>query len=197
MHHHKHHIAAIAFAAGLSLWTAAGQTSDPVLSVYELPAEVRNDCAATPVANTASICAAEDSYTSRWVGRSTGGDVFVVARTVCAADGCRAWLVQRSDGVARTLLAVNGEFRLLRAGANAYPAVQERTMLSNDYVRYSRFAWNGTNYVRTETRLVHAVDGFECGTTDECNDAARAALDGNDAGRAVRIWQHVHGVAWI
>lgn len=196
MHRHIRYIAPFALAA--CLWTAAGETSDPVLSARELPAEIRNDCAAAPVsANATSTCAGEDNYNSRWVGRGAGGDdVFVVVRTPCETAGCRAWLVQRSGEVTRTLLAVTGEFRLQRT-ANVYPAVQERTALSNDYVRYSRFVWNGTGYVRADTRLVHAVDGFECGTTDECNEAARAALQENDADRAVRIWQHVHGVAWI
>jgi len=196
MHRHIRYIAPVALVA--SLWTAAGETSDPVLSGRELPAEVRNDCAAAVVTATgASSCAGDDSYTSRWVGRGTAGsDVFVVVRTPCVDGACRAWLVQRDGAGTRMLLTLTGEFRLQRA-ANAYPVVQERTPLSTDYVRYSRFTWNGSRYVRAETRLVHNIDGFECGTAEECNDAARAALKADDADRAVRIWQHVHGVAWI
>lgn len=195
MHRHLLYIAPVALAA--CLWTAAGETSDPVLAWHELPSEIGIGCLAGPVATSAApTCTGEGHHTSHWVGRDTGGDVFLVVRTPCDSGGCGAWLVQRTGATVRTLLAVTGEFRLQRA-SKAYPSVQERTALSNDYVRYSRFVWNGTAYVRSETRLVHTVDGFECGTTDECNDAARAALKGDDADRAVRIWQHVHGVAWI
>lgn len=189
------YIAPIALAA--CLWTAAGESSAPILTASELPAEVRDDCAVAAVsANTGAVCSAEDNYTSRWVGHSAAGDLFVVVRTPCEGAGCRAWLVQRSGQVSRSLLAVTGEFRLQRT-ANAYPSVQERTELSDDYVRYSRFVWNGNDYVRADTRLVHTIGGLECGTAEECHDAARAALKKNDTDRAVRIWQHVHGVAWI
>lgn len=195
MPHMSRYIAAIALAA--ALWAAPGESSDPVLGGHELPPEIRNDCGAAPMAaGTGAVCTGED-YTTRWISRSaTGGELFMVLRTPCDASGCRAWLVQRSEQTTRTLLAITGKFRLQRT-ADPYPAVQERTALSHDYVRYSRFVWDGSGYARTGTRLVHTVDGFECGTRDECFAAAGAALDANQTDRAVRIWQHVHGVAWI
>lgn len=176
-------------AAASFAWTVAGETSDPLLAARDLPADIAAACPGTG-------CADGHGYVTHWIGRTRGADLFVVVREPCESAGCAAWLVRRDAQGTATLLALSGEFRFEAAGAR-YPAVHTRTSLTSAYASYNRFEWDGTRYVRTETRLVHRVDGIECGNESECHAAAREALGDGDADRAVRIWQQVHGVAWI
>lgn len=169
-------------------WTAAGETSDPVLAPRELPAEITGECAAA--------CAETPGLVTRWLGRARGADLFVVARERCDAAACAAWLVARRAHATTTLLALSSEFRL-EPVTGRLPAVRTRTELGPAYTSYNRYEWDGARYVRTQTRLVHRVDGVECGNDAECDAAAREAARRGESNRAVRIWQQVHGVAWI
>jgi hypothetical protein len=180
-------IACLALAA--FTWTVAGETSDPMLAENQLPAEIAGAC-------PGAVCPAEGGHYTRWIGRIRGAELFVVVRRACDAAGCPAWLVRRDSQGTATLLALSGEFRF-DANAGRYPAVHTRTELGAAYASYDSYEWDGTRYVRTQTRLVHRVDGVECGNESECDAAARAALAGGAADRAVRIWREVHGVAWI
>ena len=187
----------IALAAAAALWTAAGETSDPVLNSNELPADIANsDCNLSMVSEEAGACQVQD-YANRWIGKTARGDLFVVLGTSCVAgDGCRAWLVEKSGTGASTLLAMNGKFHL-RRGTSAYPVVETHTEISALNNAYNRFEWNGAAYARTGSKLLYKVDGNECGTREECSNVARKALQHQDIDRAVKIWENVHGVSWI
>lgn len=172
------------------VWTAAGETSDPLLALTELPPDVVADCRPRPEGN-----GCDSSLTRHWLGRAAQGELFLVAHAGCTRD-CAAWLVQRSAGGMRTLLAITGEFRLARV-AGPFPAVQVRHEVSTAAVHYTRYAWNDGDYVPVETRRVYRVDGVECGSAAECDAAARAALAHGNSDRAVRIYEQVHGIGWI
>ena len=188
---------AMTFAAAAALWTAAGETSDPVLNSNELPADITaSACNPSMVSDGAGACQVQD-YANRWIGKTARGDLFVVMGSFCAADdGCRAWLVEKSAMGASTLLAMNGKFHL-RRGTNAYPVVETHTEISALNNAYNRFEWNGAAYARTDNKLLYKVDGKECGTREECGNVARKALQHEDIDRAVKIWENVHGVSWI
>jgi hypothetical protein len=178
------------------LWTGAGESSDPQLRPTELPADVLNDCRAVAVAISHQPCSGTD-FRAQWIGRTPRGDLYWVARGSCGADGCHNWLVVRDQtGGALTLLAVTGELRL-EFGQEKFPAVQTRLELADSYTTYTRYDWTGEHYARTETRLVHRIDGFECADESACQAAAQEALRQDRPDRAVRIWQQVHGVNWI
>jgi hypothetical protein len=174
------------------VWTGAGETSDPTLTARELPAGIVNPCTATA---PLEACQAQE-FNRRWVGRSSRGDLFVVTDDRCSGNGCRAWLVEKSDGFATTLLTFDRNFRL-RQAPGAYPVIETYTELSSTQAAYGRFEWNGRGYTRTAERLIYRVDGTECGTSDECRAAAAAALKQQQVDRAVKIWENVHGVSWI
>jgi len=188
---------AMTFAAAAALWTAAGETSDPVLNSNELPADIATSACNPPmVSDEVWACQVQD-YANRWIGKTARGDLFVVLGSFCAADdGCRAWLVEKSGTGVTTLLAMNGKFHL-RRGANAYPVVETHTEISALNNAYNRFEWNGAAYARTDSQLLYKVDGNECGTREECSNVARKALQHEDIDRAVKIWENVHGVSWI
>ncbi|BAU47077.1 hypothetical protein SVA_0496 [Sulfurifustis variabilis] len=178
------------FAVASFGWTVSGETSDPTLAARDLPADIASEC-------RPAGCAREGGYVTRWIGRARAADLFLVLRETCESEGCPAWLVRRDPaGTTTTLLTLSGEFRFDTA-AGPYPAVHTRTELTAAYASYNRYEWDGTRYVRMHTRLVHRVDGVECGNETECDAAAREALAGGAPDRAVRIWQEVHGVAWI
>lgn len=186
-------IAGFFFLALLGI--GVGESSDPTLKVAELPADVINDCAALTVGTAAMPCA-DSAYRIRWFSRTPRGHLFLVEHGHCERAGCRSWLVEKDARAAHTLLAMTGEFQLERA-ASAYPLVQTRTALASHYTSYNRYTWSGERYNRSETRLSHRVDNFECGTERECEAAAQQALERKDADRAVKIWQQVHNVDWI
>lgn len=185
------YILGIALAA--LFWTAPGASFDPGSALAQLPADIASECR-TPAAAKPACDRAE--YPVQWIGRSAHEEWLLVARKPCPADGCRAWLVGRHDGgKVRTLLAVSGALRL-ELHRDGLPTVHTRLVLG-DYASYNRYDWNGEQYVRSETRLVHRVDDFECADETACVVAARDALRRDDTDRAVRIWRQVHGVDWI
>lgn len=54
-------------------WTAAGESSDPVLASSELPYDIAVDCPRT-------ACPEPPIHATRWIGRARGTDLFVVVR---------------------------------------------------------------------------------------------------------------------
>lgn len=176
-------------------WTGAGETFDPILPARELPLEIIS-CTVTSVAGQ-DACISQKRVTSRWIGRSARGDLFLVLRSDCrVSNDCHAWVVERTTQGTATLLGVNGEIRLYR-GDGVYPTVQSRQELSEVHSSYTRFEWHGDQYVSAEKRMVYRVAGVECGTRTECVQAAREALRHDDADSTVKIYEHVHGVSWI
>jgi len=176
------------------VWTGAGQTSDPVLTDREIPADIATYCAASDAGGLEACHQPE--FTRRWVGKTEHGDLFVVTNELCAGSGCHAWLIQKAAGSVTTLLTFDKSFRL-HGGMGSYPVIETYTALSSDQGAYSRFEWNGSSYARTANRLVYSVDGKQCGTREECNAAARDAMRQQHVDRAVKIWENVHGVSWI
>ena len=175
-------------------WTGAGETSYPVLTDREIPADIATRCVASDAAGLEACHQPE--FTRRWVGKTEQGDLFVVTNELCAGNGCRAWLIQKAAGTVTTLLAFDRSFRLF-GGMGSYPVIETYAELSSDQGAYSRFEWNGAAYARTTNRLVYRVDGKQCGTREECDAAAREALRHQRVDRAVKIWENVHGVSWI
>jgi hypothetical protein len=183
-----------AIAATLVLgWTSVGESSDPVLAVDELPLEVLAQCAAG--ASGQPDCRPGETLVSRWVGRSERGDLFLTAAPGCVEAACRAWLFERSAQRVAMLLALDGQVSV-RAGDD-YPLVEARAPLATGETLTSRYRWNGQSYERSEAELRYRVDGIECGTAEQCQQAADAALEGERTNRAVRIYERVHGVSWI
>jgi hypothetical protein len=190
----KHYIAGLALIA-LSFGGGAGENSNPVLTIAELPRDILNDCAALTVRAGTTACG-ETAYGIRWVNRTRHGHLYLVERTGCESGACRAWFVEKNSSNTRIVLNMKGRYTLERVGG-AYPVVEIRQELTDSYASYSRYQWNGERYTRADTRLVHNIDGVECATEEECRAKADEALSRNRADRAVRIWQQVHGVEWI
>ena len=177
------------------VWTGAGETSDPVLSVREIPADISGSSCAVSTAGDLEACY-QPEFSRRWVGKTDRGDLFVVTNELCAGSGCRAWLVAKTSGSASTLLAFDRSFRL-HEGTGNYPVIETYSELSTSQGAYSRFEWNGATYTRTANRLVYRVDGIECGTREECNTTANESLKQRQVDRAVKILENVNGVSWI
>jgi hypothetical protein len=175
-------------------WTGAGETSYPVLTDREIPADIAARCVASDAAGLEACHQPE--FTRRWVGKTEHGDLFVVTNEWCTGSRCQAWLIQKAAGTVTTLLAFDRSFRLI-GGMGSYPVIETYAELSSDQGAYSRFEWNGFAYARTSNRLVYSVDGKLCGTREECSVAAREALQHQRVDRAVKIWENVHGVSWI
>jgi hypothetical protein len=176
------------------VWTGAGETSDPVLAVREIPAEVTNSCAVSPTGELEACHQPE--FSRRWVGKTNHGDLFLVTNDLCAESGCRAWLVEKVTGIATILLTFDRTFRL-HQDTGSYPVIETYSEISSTQGAYSRFEWNGAVYARTANRLVYRVDGKECGTREECSTVANEALKQQQVDRAVKIWENVHGISWI
>ncbi len=170
------------------VWTGAGQTSDPVLTYRDLPADIAARCT--------SMQCFQTELSRRWVSKTERGDLFVVTDERCTGSACRAWLVEKTADATATLLTFEKTFRL-HPGVNNYPAIETYSELSSSQGAYSRFEWSGSGYARTANRMVYRVDGAECGTSDECRSAAHQALQQQHVDRAVKIWENVHGVSWI
>ncbi len=175
-------------------WTGAGETSDPVLTDREIPADIATRCTASDAARLEACHQPE--FTRRWIGKTEHGDLFVVTNELCAGSGCQAWLIQKAAGSVTTLLAFDRSFHLI-GGMGSYPVIETYTDLSSDQGAYTRFEWNGTAYTLTANRLVYSVDGKQCGTRQECSAAAQDAIRHQHVDRAVKIWESVHGVSWI
>jgi hypothetical protein len=189
-------LSAVVLALIAVCWTAPGETFDPSLAARDLPEDVLRHCVPSAV-DTANSCVGREHVTSRWIGRTGRGDLFLVLRNQCAeTENCQAWFVERTDQESMTLLKVNGEIRLYQ-GNGVYPTIQQRHDLSDTRITYSRFEWRGDKYVRTEQQIMYRVDGIECGTRSECARIAHEALRHDDADSAVKIYEDVHGVSWI
>lgn len=174
------------------LWTGAGETSDPVLTDKELPADLVNACALT----TAEGACDARTFSRHWMAKSSRGDLFIVTNERCAGDECQAWLVEKSGNGAATLLGFEPNFRV-RGEKLGYPVIEAYAELSDVEGTYHRYEWNGISYAKAGSRQVYSVDGRECGTLAECRGAAREAISQQRVDRAVRIWENVHGVSWI
>ena len=175
-------------------WTGAGETSDPVLSVTEIPAEIATSCAVS-AAGEAETCHQSD-FSRQWVANTDRGHLFLVTDESCLGNGCRVWLVEKSAGSVVMLLIFNKIFRL-HSGSGKYPVVESYTELASSQGVYGRYEWNGSTYTRTSSRPVYLVDGWECGTLKECRFAASEALKQQRVDRAVKIWENTHGISWI
>lgn len=182
----------IGFAA--VVWTDTGESSDPVLADREMPADIASTCALTQTGDS-GVCHAA-SFDRRWVARTVQGDLFIVTNDRCIGNDCRAWLVEKTEVAATTLLSFDATFRL-REDKDGYPVIESYTGMSSTEGAYSRYEWNGKVYDRTASRLVYNVDGAECGTREECRHAASEAIAQKQVDRAVRIWENVGGVSWI
>lgn len=176
------------------IWTGAGETSDPVLTLRDIPVDIASSCAVSASGELAACHQPE--FSRRWVAKSVAGDLFVVTNELCLGSGCRAWLVEKSAGSVTTLLIFDKTFRL-HEGTDKYPVIESYTELSSTQGAYSRFEWRGAAYARTSNRLVYHVDGKECGTREECGTVAAEALKQQQVDRAVKIWENVHSVSWI
>lgn len=189
---YAHHTAGFLLFA--LFWSGAGDSSNPELARAELPADIVADCP-VPATERRTPCS-DASYRIAWMNRRPLGEPFLVQRDACGSDGCRAWIVLRdANAQTRTLLSATGEIHLQYEVP--YPVVQTRLELAGAYTSYNRFEWNGERYVRAATRLVYGADGVECADERACQAAAQEALRRNQSGRAVRIWEQVHGVSWI
>ena len=176
------------------VWTGTGESSDPVLADRELPAEIASHCTLN-MAGDASACH-DSAFDRRWVSRSARGDLFIVTNERCTGNDCRAWLVEKTEAAANTLLSFEASFRL-REDKAGYPVIESYAGMSANEGAYSRYEWNGKAYARTGSRMVYHVDGQECGTREQCRHAASEAIMQKQVDRAVRIWENVGGVSWI
>ena len=189
---------ALTFACVATVWTAAGETSDPMLGAHELPVDVVT-ATCTPLASADNPAPCHElEYISHWIGKSVRGDLFLTTNASCAdVNGCRHWIVEKTAMAAATsLLAFDGPFRLHR-GVNRYPVVEIYTELSSAQGAYSTFEWSATGYARTASKMVYRIDGEECGTGEECRLKAHEAMQQQQVDRAVKIWENVYGVSWI
>ena len=182
----------IGFAA--SVWTGTGESSDPVLADSQIPVDIASTCALTQAGDIGACD--QHAFGRRWVAKTVRGDLFIVTNERCTGSACRAWLVEKSDSSATTLLSFEATFRV-REGKGNYPAIESYTAMSATEGAYSRYEWTGKAYARTDSRLVYNVDGVECGTREECRLAASEAVTQKQVDRAVRIWENVGGVSWI
>ena len=188
-------LATLASALPALLWTAAGETSDPVLLDRDLPLEVVGRCL-DGATNGDRGCGPDSHYSKFWVGRAGDANLFLVRLKPCNDSACHAWLLAKTNRGVNVLLATRGELSL-SPGAGAFPAVHTHSNVSPSQSLVSRFDWNGHQYTRTDTRIVYSVDGQECGSADQCREAAQDAMNVRRIDKALRIWEQVHGVSWI
>lgn len=175
----------------VGICSGSGESSDPALSAAELPADVLRDCASgdTPCD--------DNNFSITWVSRLPHGHLFLVRPARCDGESCDSWLVAKDEqGATKVMLSVAGDVRVEQGGGR-YPIVRTRAELSDSYTSYARYDWTDGRYTRTETQLMHRIDGIECASEEDCDAAAKRALQNRQPGRAVRIWQQVHGVNWI
>lgn len=188
-------LASLATALAALVWTAAGETSDPVLLDRDLPLEVVGHCLESSRSRDRG-CGPDGYYARFWVGRAGDANLFLVRRKPCAENACQAWLLAKTGRGVNVLLATSGELAL-SPGLGPFPAVQTYSSVTAGQSLVSRFDWNGHQYTRTDARIVYSVDGEECGSAEQCREAAQDALNVRRIDRALRIWEQVHGVSWI
>lgn len=180
---------ALAFAVPLVLCPRAGDGGPSMLALAHLPAALVQACHDTS-------CPRQGELVAHWLGGSAAGDLFMVRPTACTAS-CDAWLVERTRTGVAVLLAIDGGYRLADSAGSAYPEVQVRKDIDAAQIAYRRYTWGGSAYVQVEAKDLYRVDGRECGTREECNEAADAALRSQRVGQALKIWEAVDGVSWI
>lgn len=170
-------------------WTGAGESADPHLSLRELPHGLM-DCVPQPT------CMHSDDVTVQWLTPTPRGDLFLIGRA-CDTDGCGNWLVEkRLTEVVALLQFADDAFQVL-PGASVYPDVLVREPAAAAQSTRTRFKWEQGRYIAAQSEVLFIVDGVECGTASECNAKAHALMQAGDAPLAVRIWETVHGLAWI
>jgi hypothetical protein len=130
-----------------------------------------------------------------WVSRTRAGNLFLVVRSDCGID-CGAWFVERTARGVGMRLNVDGRFRVV-SSKNAIPDVETWKEVSDSETVYTRYIWVAGTFVQADSRTVYRVDGVECGTAQECYQAARAAYENRRADKALDIWEKVHKVSWI
>lgn len=185
----------------LTVWTAAGESADPTLSANELPRGLF-ECSPQPQ------CFAAMPLTTRWLARTSTGNVFTV--TCTAGADCGAWLIEKQGNHIAALLELAGEYeffdddgnrtygvaRVGYAPRDRYPHVRFREAINEHTYTVRDFVWASDHYQLRESRQVYVVDGVECGTQAQCHQAAVAATRiGRDA-TALRIWAVVHRRNW-
>jgi len=176
------------------IWTTTGESSNPILADRDIPVDVASACAQAPTGG--SNACPENAFSQQWVAKTLRGDLYLLTLGQCVAPNCRAWLVEKTESTAHTLLSFTTTYRL-RAEINGYPMVESYATVSSNSSEYSRYVWSGEAYVRTENRQVYHVDGVTCGTREECRQAATEAVGQKRVDRAVRIWENVGNISWI
>ena len=182
------HCLAGMLAMTLSGWTGVGESSDPQLSVRELPLGLI-DCAPQPA------CMQADDIAVQWLTHTPRGELFLINRD-CDGDGCGRWVVEKRLTETITLLQFSGSFRVAPA-ANAYPDIVVREPTGAAQILRTRYQWQAGRYAATATEPLFVVDGVECGTASECNDKAYQMVGDGRAAQAMRIWELVHQLEWI
>jgi len=181
----------MALAVAALAWTGVGETSNPMLSATELPANITNDC------YNREVCHVEQEYMVHWLGKTPNGNLFLVITNSCEdTNNCDSWLVEKTGRQTATLLSLDGRYRLVKGG-HLYPDVQIKKEISDTRIAYSYFEWQGNSYTKTISKDIYRVDGVECGTAEECHQAALTAMQHQRTGEAIKIWETVHRVSWI
>jgi hypothetical protein len=181
----------MALAVAALGWTGIGETSHPMLSATDLPANITNGC------YNREVCHVEQDYMVHWLGKTPNGNLFLVMTNSCEeTNKCDSWLVEKTRQQAATLLSLDGKYRLVK-GSQPYPDVQLKKEISDTRIAYSYFEWQESSYVKTISKDIYRVDGVECGTAEECHQAALTAMQHQRAGEAIKIWETVHHVSWI
>ena len=186
----------IAFATLLAAvgmaWTGNNSTLHGVrLDTELLTSQERCGAAMQPCA------AITDGLHTHWISRTHSGNLFLVMQTQCqTADQCAASFVERTARGNSTRLNIQGQFRVLHSG-KPIPDVQTWRSLSDSETEYTRYTWVSGAYLKTETHTAYRVDGVECGTAQECYQAAREAHVERRTGKALKIWEQVHNVSFI
>jgi hypothetical protein len=172
-------------------WTGIGESAYPELLAAELPLNIVSEC------ETSDACQGAQNFVSRWVSRSSRGDLFIVQRATCTSGACGSWFVEKTAAGPVTRLTLEGGFRLISNKNTAYPDVQMQRRISDNQTSYVHYSWTGDHYVKTETRDTYHVNGVECGNRDECYLAAVKANQAQRPAQAIQIMETVHGLAWI
>lgn len=182
---------AATFALCTFAWTGVGESAYPELLATELPLNIVNEC------ETPNACQDAQNFVSRWISRSQRGDLFIVQHVTCTGSACASWFVEKTAAGPITRLSIEGGFRLIGNKKSAYPDVQMQRRVSDIQTSYIYYAWTGDRYVKTESRDIYHVNGVECGSRDECYQAALKANQAQHPEQALQIMETVHGLSWI
>lgn len=171
-------------------WTGAAETSNPLLDAAELPSSILEECYAR------DVCEIDEEYVIHWLDKTPQGNAFLVMPATCGSvDQCTGWLVEKTAQVS-ILLTMEGRYRLVK-GKQGYPNVHVKKPLGEGRISYSRFEWRQDRYVKISTKELYTIDGKECGTSDECHQAALREAQHENPEQALKIWETVHRISWI